>query len=227
MTHASRFRFATAGLWTLALDLVARLAPVLAGAVTLAPALWRSAARRLGDIEALARRLLLAEAAVLSKRMQAPNVAIRPARACSPRTDMGRPRLRFRVGLAAPVRVRRRETAETPPRPRAAATYETAPLQRRMAALDAVIADPAPHAMRLARRLARRRRSLPDILMKLRRVRLAHDAPRALSAAFREPFEHLVARCAPARAGRDPPRRSTDNAATENAQDARRRRTPA
>ena len=228
MKTSARLRFATADLWTLALDLVGRLAPVLVGARVLDGDVWRRAATWLRDLEALARRVLLAQAVLLSKAMKTPKRTAWPIVAFKPRNGMARPRLRFRIGLAALPRLPNpwREPRARPDARRddGEDLRDAAPLQRRLAALQDVIDAPDPHAMRLARRLARRRHMLPDIVHRQRRVRPCVELRPELSAIFREPFEHLVARCAPARERADPERSTTENVAKENVRDARRGR---
>jgi hypothetical protein len=187
-------------LYTVVLALIGALAPLLAGLRTLEARVWRSAARWIADAEALARRALFAEAAVMAAgrthvRGLHPLPAAPPpggARRDGPAT--------FRLPFARRA-VRVRPDTHIPAAPPG---FDVAPLARRIAALRALCVAPDEAARRLARRLARRRAELPAFLRRLRR-RPAHAALRApLHRLFAEPPESLVG-AARATSGADPP----------------------
>ena len=222
MKHANHIRFVTAGLWDLAVSLVARLLPMIGSARVLEPRAWRAASRWLADVEALARRVLFAQAAALAKGMAAPKRATRayaPSHAPAPGEGWRRNVFRLRLGGA-------RHGSVAPCGRRAPPSYATALLLNRIDALNAVIDDPGPSAMKLARRLARRRERIPDMLHALRRKR-PHPALREeLSPAFTEPLECLIGRCAAPSSGTDPPIIVSARPSKTTAPDTRRGRAP-
>lgn len=227
MKHANHIRFVTAGLitplWDLAVSLIARLMPMIGSARVLEPRAWRAASRWLADVEALARRVLFAQAAALARGMKAPKKAMRaaaPSHAPAPGEGWRRNVFRLRLGGA-------RHGSVAPRGRRAPPSYATALLLDRIDALNAVIDDPAPCAMKLARRLARRRECVPDMLHALRRKR-PHPALREeLSPVFTEPLECLIGRCAAPSSGTDPPMMAFARRSKTTVQDARRLRAPA
>lgn len=202
MKHATPpSHIARHGLWITVLRLLARLAPMLEG-VREATA-WRAAARWLKDAEALARRILFAHAVGLAAGTQfarrettASSLLSMPA----PRKDAGAVHAGFSLRFLA-----RRRRASMQRGARAEPVYDGALLHRRADALRAACADPLPLALKLARRIARRRAMVPQILMALRRVR-PHAALRdVLGRIFAEPPEIFIAEALRPATGADPP----------------------
>lgn len=188
MTRAGSTCAATLGatLWTLAATLLARFTDLFGDGRDLDGARRRHAAAWLRDIEALARRLLFAQAARLAAGKAYGGAARRAAYAPAPPRTAGAPRTHgaFRLGLGARCggggggRVR-------------GAPVSCAAMARRAQALAALLAAPTPYAQRLARRLARRRALVPALLRKLRH-RPHRRLRRVLAPMFDEPPESLV-----------------------------------
>ncbi|MBT9447729.1 MAG: hypothetical protein IV086_18710 [Hyphomonadaceae bacterium] len=202
MKHATPpSHIARNALWITVLTLLARLAPMLEG-VCEARA-WRAAARWLKDAEALARRILFAHAVGLAAGMQ---FAPRDATATSPLSMPGTPAGGGAVHTGFRLRfLARRRRVCAIRRARAEPDYDGARLQMRADALRAACADPLPLALKLARRIARRREMVPQILMGLRRVR-PHAALRdVLWRIFAEPPEIFIAQALRPATGADPP----------------------
>ncbi len=176
----------SAALWALAATLLARFTALFGDGRGLEGAQRRQAGAWLRDVEALARRLLLAQAARLAAGKEFGGAPRRAAHApAPPRTlDAARAFGAFRIGLGAGRGGGGGGRAERAP-------VSCAVLARRAQALAALLAAPTPYAQRLARRMARRRALVPAMLMKLRH-RPHRRLRRILAPMFGEAPEALV-----------------------------------